>query len=142
MDKSIFVNNEVNEFVLPTYDLTISRAWRGHANVIFLELGELRENKGVYTLWVETSFWKLVESDMVFDGNEEPYEAIDAELSKLVGQKITEFLYSPETKTFEVSFDGGKKLVCTPGEEYFVSLILNSEKKYLNFEVDGSTNLR
>ncbi len=140
MDKSVLVNNEENNFVLPIYNLNISRAWRGHANVIFLELGELKENKGVFTLWVETSFWKLIDSDRVFDGNEKPYEAIDTELSQLMGQKIIEFMYSPESKTFEAAFDGGKKLVCTPGKEHFVSIILNSEKKYLNFEIDGSTN--
>jgi len=140
MDKSILVNSEVNGFVLPIYDLTVSRAWRGHANIIFIELGELKENKGIYTLWVETSFWKLVELDSIFDGNEQSYKLIDTELSKLVGQKINKFKYSSESKTFEASFDGGKRLICTPSKDYFVSIILNSEKKYLNFEIDGSTN--
>lgn len=140
MDKRILVNNKVNEFVLPIYGLNVSRVWRGYANVIFFELGELNENKGVFTLWVETSFWKIIESDRVFDGNKESYEKIDLELSKFIGQKITEFIYFSDSKTFGATFNGGKKLVCTPSKFYFVSIILNSERKYLNFEIDGSTN--
>ena len=130
---------EIDDFLTPIYSLPITSVWRGYGNVNFIELGSLTDNRGEYTLWVDTSYWKLIETGNVFDGNEETYESIDSETSKLLGKKITKIDHPPESKIFEADFEGGMKLVCFPDEDHFVSIIRNPERKHLNFNSDGTT---
>ncbi len=139
MDRSILVNSEVNEFVSPIYDLSVSRVWRGAGIVFFVEFGDLSSDgkRGKYTLMIEGQ-WKLLRDGVIFDGNEEPYESIDTELDKLIGQKVLKIEF--HNTTLDVFFEGGKIIQCDPSNEFFVSLIQNSPTKYLNFGIDGSTS--
>lgn len=130
------MDKQQTDFLSLVYSLPVSRVWRGHGNVMFIELGALDDKKGEYTLWVETNLWKMVEDDVVFDGNEEPYEAIDSKVQILMNKKITGVELD---KNLEVSF-GDIKLVCSP-KDRFVSIIDNKKKLYLNYEVDGSISI-
>jgi len=134
-------NKEVTDFISPVYDLSVSRVWRGHGSVFFLELGQLsgEKNWGEYTLWVDTCFWKLVsDKKVVFDGNEEEYEAIDKEIQKLTYQKILKIDFAD--KAVNVIFTNSTILECKPNDEHLVSLVLNSSKRYLNFESTGTVS--
>ncbi len=137
MDK----NNLVTKFIQPVYELTVSRVWRGHGSVFFMELGKLSKDgkKGEYTLWIDTCRWKLNRDGKVIDGNEEPYDVIDTEVEKLVGLKISKIEFDTPSKRLHVFFDDDS-LECVPTDEFFASLILNEHTKYLNFEVDGTTS--
>src|SRR3989339_1099664 len=131
--------SEIDDFLTPIYSLPITSVWRGYGNVNFAEFGSLTDNRGEYTLWIDTPYWKLIKADGVFDGNEETYESIDSETSILLGKKITKISHLPGSKTFEADFEGGTKLVCFPDEDHFVSIIRNPERKFLNFISDGTT---
>ncbi len=130
------MDKQQTDFLSPIYSLRVSRVWRGHGNVIFVELGVLNEGKGEYTVWVETNFWKIDEDDVLFDGNEEPYEAIDLKIQEFMNKKISGIERDGD---LTIDFEGFK-LVCTP-KEYFVSIIDNKKKLYLNYEVDGSISI-
>lgn len=133
---TLIMDKQQTDFLSPIYSLPVSRVWRGHGNVIFVELGVLNEGKGEYTVWVETNFWKIDEDGVQFDGNEEPYEAIDLKIQEFMNKKISGIERDGD---LTIDFEGFK-LVCTP-KEYFVSIIDNKKKLYLNYEVDGSISI-
>lgn len=133
------MDKQQTDFLSPIYSLPISRVWRGHANIIFVELGALNDGKGEYTLWISTSFWKIDTDSTSFDGNEEPYEAIDKQLSTIEGLKIKSVEFNQNDKSVAVTFDNGKVLNSQIKDgDSFVSIIFNESKTYLNFEFDGT----
>lgn len=49
---------EAVEFTAPYIGKKVSRVWQGHGSTIFLEIGELTENKGELTVMIEWS-WRV-----------------------------------------------------------------------------------
>lgn len=130
---------DVSDFLAPVYDLLVSRVWRGYGNVIFLELGKLKDEKGEYTLWIDTGLWKLIVGETKFDGDKEEYDAIDKEIQKLIGLKISKIDFQGKKLTLSL---GNTNLVCFPDEGHFAYLIKNGNKNiYLNFETDGTVSI-
>lgn len=130
--------SRLNNILETIYKLKISRVWRGYGKVIFLEFGDLTDDKGEYTLWVDVSTWKLVDNNMIFDATNEEYETIDQYIAQLKGQSVTKISFDANTKIFEASFSSKAKLVCVPEAGHDVCLIKNNKKKYLNFCADGN----
>lgn len=127
-----------NNILETIYKLKVSRVWRGYGKVIFLEFGELTDDKGEYTLWVDVSTWKLIVGEDIFDATNEEYESIDKHIAQLSGQKITKITFDENTKIFVAIFSGNAKLVCIPETGHTIDIIKNDEKLYITFEADGS----
>lgn len=130
--------SHLNNTLETIYKLNISRVWRGYGKVIFLEFGDLTDDKGEYTLWIDVSTWKLVDSSSTFDASNKECETIDQHIAQLKGQTVTKITFDANTKIFEAMFSGKTKLVCVPDAGHDVCLIKNNKKKYLNFCADGN----
>ncbi len=133
------MDKQQSDFLSPIYSLSVSRVWRGHGNIIFVELGSLNDGKGEYTLWVSSNLWKIDTDNESFDGDEEPYDAIDKKILQLESLKITSVDFDLDSKVITVTFSNEQRLIVTiTDSDSFVSVIFNEDKKYLNFEFDGT----
>ena len=59
---------EALSFVSPFHGKKVSRVWQGHGSAIFLEIGELTENKGELTIMIEWS-WRVEKDNKIFFGS-------------------------------------------------------------------------
>ncbi len=133
--------SNLNNILETIYNLKISRVWRGYGKVIFLEFGDLTDDKGEYSLWIDVSTWKLVDSSSTFDASNEEYETIDQYITQLKGQAVTKISFDANTKILEATFSSNTKLVCIPEVGHTIDIIKNDEKLYLTFEADGSVKI-
>lgn len=134
------MDKQKTDFLSQIYSLPVSRVWRGFGAGFFIEVGKLSDDdkKGEYSLWIETNRWKLKGDGKVFDGNEEPFEAIDKETGSLLGKKVSQIDFDTQNKQVVVTFDNEASLICLPNEELFVSIVENAKTMYLNFKDDGT----
>jgi len=59
---------EAMSFVFPFQGKKVSRVWQGHGSAIFLEIGELTENKGELTIMIEWS-WRVEKGNKICFGS-------------------------------------------------------------------------
>lgn len=59
---------EIMNFTSPLLGKEISRVWQGHGSAIFLEVGELTENKGELTIMIEWS-WRVEKGNKISFGS-------------------------------------------------------------------------
>ena len=59
---------EALSFVSPFHGKKVSRVWQGHGSAIFLEIGELTENKGELTIMIEWS-WRVENGNKIYFGS-------------------------------------------------------------------------
>lgn len=65
--KEVTIEEALN-FTSPYIGKEISRVWQGHGSAIFLEVGELTENKGELTIMIEWS-WRVEKGNKISFGS-------------------------------------------------------------------------
>lgn len=64
----IVSSEEAKEFIAPFIGKLVSRVWQGNGSAIFLEIGELTENKGELTIMIEWS-WRVESLTQILFGS-------------------------------------------------------------------------
>jgi len=97
------------EFVSPFIGKAISRVWQGNGSAIFLEVGELTENKGELTIMIEWS-WRVESFDEIIFGSFSDPSEFSENLDLLVGLTLNEISFQSRLPEVVVALSDDKWL--------------------------------
>ena len=115
MPKRTISANRFATLVRPLLGLRVSRAWRGHGSVVFLELGKLRKvlsgrnPKGDATIMIEWS-WRIETAGGIRSGSWSSERRLSNGISDLQGRRVVAVTVAGRLPEVEVELTGGRWL--------------------------------
>jgi hypothetical protein len=91
------------EFISPYLGKSISRVWQGNGSSIFLEVGDLTDQKGELTIMIEWS-WRVENEKEIEFGSFSELEEFPVLLSKLEGLTIKGIYFQSRLPELVVQF--------------------------------------
>ena len=85
--EKIISDRELRILVKPYMGKSISRAWQGYGSALFLEIGNLTDNKGELTVMIEWS-WRVENNNNIWFGSWSEPEKISELIPKLAGYTL------------------------------------------------------
>jgi hypothetical protein len=96
--EKIITENQLRELIEPFLGKPISRSWQGYGSALFLEIGELKDEKGQLSIMIEWS-WRVEKDQLIWFGSWSDEEIIENYIPKLNGcvlKNISTFGRLPE----------------------------------------------
>jgi len=107
----IISTEEALEFTAPFIGKAVSRVWRGNGSAIFLEIGELADNKGELTVMIEWS-WRVENEQEIEFGSWSEESEFSKLLQNLKGLALNRVSF--QSRLPEVVLElSGNKWVCS-----------------------------
>ena len=97
---------ELQTLINPFLDKPVSRAWQGHGSALFLEIGELTDDRGEMTVMIEWS-WRVEKGKSIWFGSWSEDALMETSIPELSGKILKDITVFGRLPELTVQFSEG-----------------------------------